>query len=113
MSRRYTRAESLPQEEIAESYRQGVRARALSKRYGCSQSTILRVVKGQGVEMKLNRPLEMFDEAEFTQAAVDYEARRVSLRELGQRFGVSMTTIRRRLIAAGVEMHHPATRVNR
>ena len=100
--RRSRQPSTLPQEKIdriIELYTAGHSAGAVAAAVGTSKTTTLRYLREGDIPIRGSRKRGVSTE-EMSRAY----ARGMSLREIGQLYGLSNTTVRSRLIEAGVEI---------
>jgi hypothetical protein len=86
-------------EELVAAYQAGVATGELRQRYGLSQGSVLKLLRGHDVTMRwqgLTEPDKL--------VAADLCRNGATLAQLGTRFGVSPNVVRRALLAAGVAM---------
>lgn len=92
--------DTLPREEIVTRYRGGESAVSLGNDFGCSNSTILDVLRQAGVQPRKGSTVDLPVPAE--ELARRYLEDRVMLRDMAAEFGVTVNLISRRLAKAGV-----------
>jgi DNA-binding CsgD family transcriptional regulator len=90
------------EDEIAEAYRAGATTTELAERYGCSHESIRAVLQEQGVAARARGPRSPLDGREDEVVAA-YEAGG-TVRDLAERFGANVRTIRKVLTDRGVAM---------
>jgi DNA-binding CsgD family transcriptional regulator len=74
----------------------------LADKFGCNRNTISNVLKKNGVTVTRNR----MDKAAIKQATELY-ATGLTLKAVGEQMSISVSTIRRTLIMAGIKMREP------
>ncbi len=93
----------LPMEQIKSEYESGASIYSLALKYGVGQRTISRKLREAGVQIRVARPLPAKIELPIEQIKSDYESG-MSPKELGEKYGVSRRTIKRRLKEAEKEL---------
>jgi len=91
----------LPVDQIASDYQSGMSPKQLAKKYGVSEVVIRSRLKEAGVRKITAKERNMMN-APMEQIISDYQSG-MSLKKLGEKYGVSNNTIRKRLIEAGVQ----------
>lgn len=88
-------ADTLPVDEIIDRYQAGESSRKLGTDFGCNPSTICRVLKSRGVpcDQPAGRPRVVLPDQEL----MERHDRGEPIRKIAQAYGVSHTTIMRRI----------------
>ena len=85
--------------ELVQAYRDGASTTELRRRYDLSQGSVIKILHGQGVEM---RGQGLADDDIATAAELYRNGK--TLAQLGKRFGISPNAVRRALTSVGVVM---------
>lgn len=94
--------------EIVEAYRRGDTIPQLAERYHCSTESIRTALRLEGVEARRRGPRSPLEGRE-DEVATAYRAG-ATVRELAERFGADVRTIRKVLAARDVPMRPPGRR---
>jgi len=87
-------------EKLAAAYLEGATSPELSRRFGLARSTVLGLLEEAGVELRRYPGLRQEDVA----AAAALYAGGWSLKRIGKHYEVSGSTVRLRLLDAGVQL---------
>lgn len=91
---------TLPADQIVERYQQGETSFDLGRAYGCSNTTIINILKRHGVARREGRTIHLPVSNEYL--AHRYLNDRVEIQHLAAQLGVKPDLVSRRLAAAGV-----------
>ena len=92
--------DTLPAKDIVTRYRAGETTYQLGRAYGCSQTTIISILKRHGVSRRVGRLIELPVSDE--ELARRYLEERAELQQLAAELGVKPNLVSRRVAAAGV-----------
>lgn len=94
--------DTLPAAEVIARYQSGESTRQLGAVYGCSESTIIAILKRNSIPRRAGRRIDLPVTDE--ELARRYLHERVELQELARELGVTPNLVSRRVAAAGVKV---------
>ena len=96
--------------QIVEDYESGMKVSDLVEKYGISRPVLYKRLREEGVEIGDRKRGAKWRDLPTEQIVGEYESG-MTLQELGEWYGVSVTTIRSRLKEAGVQIRNRGRKV--